>query len=269
MRQRWRPVSLSEPLHPSRDSRQTRDDTFELHSVQVELEAVEKQIRQLLERQAELRAALESSRDALFPDVLHSGAGTPRTLGAAAAEDASQATDDDLSPSAAPGLRDLHPEPLRSPPRDGTRRCDRRRFHRQIPAILKDESVGAIVLHAGVNDIRLRQTEVLKRDFGSLIETVRSTAPETRIIVSGPLPTVVLLHVCLDKPQEDCVSVDYSDCADSGLHCQLVESRLARKMAELSNGRTSDLQRVRSWRQKEISSASRVSERHERNDCGI
>ncbi|KAL1254638.1 hypothetical protein QQF64_016867 [Cirrhinus molitorella] len=58
-----------------------------------------------------------------------------------------------------------------------------------IPAILKDESVGAIVLHAGVNDIRLRQTEVLKRDFGSLIETVRSTAPETRIIVSGPLPT--------------------------------------------------------------------------------
>ncbi|KAK2872166.1 hypothetical protein Q8A67_022063 [Cirrhinus molitorella] len=39
-----------------------RDDTFELHSVQVELEAVEKQIRQLLERQAELRAALESSR---------------------------------------------------------------------------------------------------------------------------------------------------------------------------------------------------------------
>ncbi|KAK2908869.1 hypothetical protein Q8A67_004706 [Cirrhinus molitorella] len=152
------------------------DDTFELHSVQVELEAVEKQIRQLLERQAELRAALESSRalctqDALFPDVLHSGTGTPRTLGAAAVEDASQATDDDLSPSATPGLRDLHPEPLRSPPRDGTRRCDRRRFHPQIPAILKDESVGAIVLHAGVNDIRLRQTEVLKRDFGSLIET--------------------------------------------------------------------------------------------------
>ncbi|KAL1261344.1 hypothetical protein QQF64_006609 [Cirrhinus molitorella] len=169
----------------------TCDDTFELHSVQVELEAVEKQIRQLLERQAELRAALESSRDALFPDVLTSGAGTPRTLGAAAAaEDASQATDDDhFSPSAAPGLRDLHPEPLRSPPRDGTRRCDRRRFHRQIPAILKDESVGAIVLHAGVNDIRLRQTEVLKRDFSSLIETVRSTAPATRIIVSGPLPT--------------------------------------------------------------------------------
>ncbi len=60
----------------------------------------------------------------------------------------------------------------------------------QIPAILKDdESVGAVVLHAGVNDTKLRQTETLKRDFRSLIETVRSTSPTTTIIVSGPLPT--------------------------------------------------------------------------------
>ncbi|KAL0202549.1 hypothetical protein M9458_000567, partial [Cirrhinus mrigala] len=59
----------------------------------------------------------------------------------------------------------------------------------QIPAILKDgESVGAIDLHAGVN-IKLPQMEVLKRDFSSLIETVRSMSPATRIIVSGPLPT--------------------------------------------------------------------------------
>ncbi|KAI2655664.1 GDSL lipase [Labeo rohita] len=60
----------------------------------------------------------------------------------------------------------------------------------QIPAILKDgESVSVIVLHAGVNDTKLRQTEVLKMDFSSLIETVRSTSPVTRIVVSGPLPT--------------------------------------------------------------------------------
>ncbi|XP_077057457.1 uncharacterized protein LOC143710389 isoform X1 [Siphateles boraxobius] len=60
----------------------------------------------------------------------------------------------------------------------------------QIPEILNgDERVGAVVLHAGTNDIRLRQTEVLKKDYRSLIETVRSTSPEATIIVSGPLPT--------------------------------------------------------------------------------
>uniref|UniRef100_A0A9J7YWY1 SGNH hydrolase-type esterase domain-containing protein n=1 Tax=Cyprinus carpio carpio TaxID=630221 RepID=A0A9J7YWY1_CYPCA len=60
----------------------------------------------------------------------------------------------------------------------------------QIPAILKaDESPRVVVLHAGVNDTTQRQTETLKRDFRSLIETVRSTTPAATIIVSGPLPT--------------------------------------------------------------------------------
>ncbi len=60
----------------------------------------------------------------------------------------------------------------------------------QIPAILKDdETVAAVVIHAGVNDTKLRQTETLKRDFRSLIEMVCSTSPEMTIIVSGPLPT--------------------------------------------------------------------------------
>ncbi len=60
----------------------------------------------------------------------------------------------------------------------------------QIPTILKDdESVAAVVIHAGVNDTKLQQTETLKRDFWSLIETIRSTSPEMTIIASGPLPT--------------------------------------------------------------------------------
>ncbi len=65
----------------------------------------------------------------------------------------------------------------------------------QIPAILKDdESVAAVVIHAGANDTKLRQTETLKRDFRSPIETVRSTSPATTIIVSGPLPTYRRRH---------------------------------------------------------------------------
>ncbi|KAK3517787.1 hypothetical protein QTP70_018721, partial [Hemibagrus guttatus] len=38
-----------------------------------------------------------------------------------------------------------------------------------VPAILK-KNTGAVVLHAGRNNIRLRQTEILKKDFRSLVE---------------------------------------------------------------------------------------------------
>ncbi|CAM4724915.1 unnamed protein product [Leuciscus chuanchicus] len=42
----------------------------------------------------------------------------------------------------------------------------------RVPEILNgDERVGTVVLHAGVNDIRLRQTEILKKDFRNLIDT--------------------------------------------------------------------------------------------------
>ncbi|KAI2649505.1 Urease accessory protein UreE [Labeo rohita] len=153
-------------------------DTFEL-------EAVEKQIHELLEKQAELRerrATLVSSRadahkseawctqDTIFPGLLHSRAGTPRTLGAA--EDASQAPGEDLS------IRN-HFTPLCETERDAVISEDsivrhvlaKGKVHThffpgahildgsgQIPTILKDnESIGAIVLHAGVNVIKLRQ----------------------------------------------------------------------------------------------------------------
>ncbi len=60
----------------------------------------------------------------------------------------------------------------------------------QIPAILKDdESIAAVVIHAGVIDTKLRQTETLKRDFRCLIVTIRSTSPAMAIIMSGPPPT--------------------------------------------------------------------------------
>ncbi|XP_073774439.1 uncharacterized protein isoform X5 [Danio rerio] len=60
----------------------------------------------------------------------------------------------------------------------------------KIPTILgAAESPGAVVLQVGTNDTGLRQSEILKKDFRSLIETVRRTSPATQIIVSGPLPT--------------------------------------------------------------------------------
>ncbi|XP_042615149.1 uncharacterized protein LOC122145431 [Cyprinus carpio] len=53
-----------------------------------------------------------------------------------------------------------------------------------IPTILKaNESPTAVVLHTGVNDTMQRQTETLKRDFKSLIETVHSITPAATIIV--------------------------------------------------------------------------------------
>ncbi len=66
-----------------------------------------------------------------------------------------------------------------------------------IPAILNgDESVAAVVIHAGINDTKMQQTETLKRDF---IETVRSTSPATTIIMSGPLPTYRRGHERLSR----------------------------------------------------------------------
>lgn len=48
--------------------------------------------------------------------------------------------------------------------------------------------VRAVVLHAGVNDIRKRQSVILKRDFRRQIEEVHRTSPSARSIVSWLLP---------------------------------------------------------------------------------
>ncbi|XP_073703172.1 uncharacterized protein [Garra rufa] len=222
------------------------EDTFELHAVRVELEAVEKQIQGLLKRQFELqerKTALESVRVSIQHDTntlitstpcasLHRS-GAPRTRSSRLSFTPAPGhhgpwVQQQPKTRARPRARTSPPPPppvfeistrnrfapLRETEHDavivgdsivryvranlangkvhtrcfsGARVLD---VSSQIPAILKDDvSVGAIVLHAGVNDVKLRQTEVLKRDFGSLIETVRSTAPATKIIVSGPLPT--------------------------------------------------------------------------------
>ncbi|KAK3508458.1 hypothetical protein QTP70_030248, partial [Hemibagrus guttatus] len=81
-----------------------------------------------------------------------------------------------------------------------------------VPAILK-KNIGAVVLHAGTNDIRLRQTEILKKDFRSLVEKVRTTSPTTRIIVSGPLPT---FQRGIERPGLTTTTIGTVDLQDAG-----------------------------------------------------
>ncbi|KAG2456333.1 PIM3 kinase, partial [Polypterus senegalus] len=64
---------------------------------------------------------------------------------------------------------------------------------RRAPAIYekhKERAVGAIVLHAGVNDIRHRQSEILKADFAALIKDTKERTPSAKIFVSGLLPLI-------------------------------------------------------------------------------
>ncbi len=222
------------------------EDAFELHSVQLELEAVENQIRDLVERQAQLR---ERRADAHKSGVsIQHAANTPTTSTPCVSRHrprAPRTRSSQMSFTPAPGHHGpwvqqqqktrARPRGTTSPPlpppvfeistqsrvaplceteRDAVIIGDsivrhiratlaegKVRTHcfpgarvlyvsAQISANLRcDESIAAVVIHAGVNDTKMRQTETLKRDFRSLIETVRSTSPVTTIIVSGPLPT--------------------------------------------------------------------------------
>ncbi|KAI2665031.1 GDSL lipase [Labeo rohita] len=205
------------------------EDTFELHSLQLELEAVEKQIQELLVRQTELRerrAALESSR---VSNVIQRDTNTLTTSTPCASLHRSRAPwtrSSQMSFTPAPGHHGpwvqqqrktrARPRPRTSPPPPPPvfEISTRNRFaplrETERDAVIVGDSIVRYVRATlakdtrnpegrrerrrdrsarGVNDTRLRQTEVLKRDFSSLIETVRSTSPATRIIVSGPLPT--------------------------------------------------------------------------------
>ncbi len=76
----------------------------------------------------------------------------------------------------------------------------------QIPVILKDdESVAAVVIHAGVNDTKLWQAETLKRDYRSLIEKVTqhiARDDNDRVKTSSHVSTrtrKVQLNVCFKR----------------------------------------------------------------------
>uniref|UniRef100_A0A673N2B9 SGNH hydrolase-type esterase domain-containing protein n=1 Tax=Sinocyclocheilus rhinocerous TaxID=307959 RepID=A0A673N2B9_9TELE len=158
------------------------EDTFKLHSVQVELEAVEKKIRDLVERQAQLRerrAALETSRaDAHKPGVsIQRAANSPITSTPCVS----------LHRPGAP--RTQSSQMSFTPGCDLFEISTRNRFAPLHETERDAVIVGDSIVRPRVNDTKLRQTETLKKDFRSLIETMCSTSPATTIIVSEPLPT--------------------------------------------------------------------------------
>ncbi|XP_060720800.1 uncharacterized protein LOC132842153 [Tachysurus vachellii] len=178
------------------------EDTFELHSVELELEAVEKQIRDL---------PAQRTQEVVWPGAVHSSTRAPHIPGAAVEDTCRAPVEDPPTTTTTAGLRDPHPEPLRETARDtviigdsiirhvrATVAKGKARTHclpgahvldvaAQVPRV-GSRNIGAVVLHAGSNDTSLRQSEIPKRDFKTLVETARSTAPTARIIVSGPLP---------------------------------------------------------------------------------
>ncbi|KAF5903915.1 AChain A, Esterase Domain Of The Zfl2-1 Orf1 Protein From The Zebrafish Zfl2-1 Retrotransposon, partial [Clarias magur] len=159
------------------------EDTLELHSADLEMEALEKQIRDLQVKLAQLR-----QRKATFTCPRSNA---PRTQPA------------QVSFTPAPGYHEAwiqqqrktrtRPRARTSPPPpppvfEIPTRNHFAPLRETVPAALR-ENFGAVVLHAGTNDTRLRQREILKKDFRSLVEKVRSTSSTTRIIVYGLLPT--------------------------------------------------------------------------------
>ncbi|KAK3505750.1 hypothetical protein QTP70_004963, partial [Hemibagrus guttatus] len=204
------------------------EDSFELHSVDLELEAVEKQIRDLQVKQTQLRqrkaawnrpgltltcprARTRPAQVSFTPAPGYHAAWMQQQWKTRAKPRAR------TSPPPPPPIFEIPTQNLFAPLRETA--CDaviigdsivrhvrataaKGKVHTrclpgarvldvsaQVPAILK-KNIGAVVLHAGTNDIRLRQTEILKKDFRSLVELVCTTSPTTRIIVSGPFPHV-------------------------------------------------------------------------------
>ncbi|KAB5533092.1 hypothetical protein PHYPO_G00127770 [Pangasianodon hypophthalmus] len=168
----------------------TGEDTPELHSVDLELEAVEKQIRDL-QRQGTTEPGCSSSGrhepgPGRGPLPLHRHPFEISTRNRFAPLRESECDTVIIGDSI---VRHVRATTAKGKVRTRCFPCARvLDVTAQVPAILNRKNIGAVVLHAGTNDTRLRQTEILKKDFRSLIEKVRSTSPTTRIIVSGPLP---------------------------------------------------------------------------------
>ncbi|KAK3527744.1 hypothetical protein QTP86_002764, partial [Hemibagrus guttatus] len=239
---------------------QIGEDSFELYSVDLELEAVEKQIRDLQVKQTQLRqrkAALESSqtdahlsqvnsqRETITPTTSTPCASLPRPSAKTQPAQVSFTPAPRYhaawmqqqrktrakprartSPPLPPPVFEIPTQNCFAPLREMA--CDaviigdsivrhvrataaKGKVHTrclpgarvldvsaQVPAILK-KNIGAVVLHAGTNDIRLRQTEILKKDFRSLVElNSRHLSPPIPTCLHSLLYLFPTLSITLD-----------------------------------------------------------------------
>ncbi|KAK3544571.1 hypothetical protein QTP86_017100 [Hemibagrus guttatus] len=172
----------------------TGEDSFELHSVDLELEAVEKQIRDLQVKQTQLRqrkAALESPSARTRPAQVSF---TPAPGYHAAWMQQQQKTRAKprarTSPPPPPPVFEIPTQNRFAPLRETA--CDAviigDSIVRHVPAILK-KNIGAVVLHAGRERHQAEADGDPEEGLQEPVELVRTTSPTTRIIVSGPLPT--------------------------------------------------------------------------------
>ncbi len=54
--------------------------------------------------------------------------------------------------------------------------------------VMKHKTANRVIIHVGKNDIRKRQSEMLKQDFSELFETLQRL--EVQSFISGPLPAM-------------------------------------------------------------------------------
>ncbi|KAB5515064.1 hypothetical protein PHYPO_G00250760 [Pangasianodon hypophthalmus] len=173
------------------------EDTLELHSVDLELKAVEKQICDLQVKQAQLRqrkATLETSQTDTHLSQVNSRRETNTSTTSTPCTSLSRSSARRTRPAQVsftpvPGYHGAWMQQQRKtgartwartstpPPPPVFEISTQNRFAPlretecdAVPAILNKKNIGAVVLHAGTNDTRLRQTEILKKDFRSLIE---------------------------------------------------------------------------------------------------
>ncbi|KAK3557638.1 hypothetical protein QTP70_032299, partial [Hemibagrus guttatus] len=156
------------------------EDSFKLHSVDLELEAVEKQIRDLQAQCTKVlftpapgyHVAWMQQKTQAKPRVRTSPPPPPPVFKISTRNRFAplRKMDCDVVIIGDSIVRHVHATVAKGKVR--TRRLPGARvldFYAQVPAILK-KNIGAVVLHAGTNDIGLRQTEILKKDFRSLVE---------------------------------------------------------------------------------------------------